>query len=240
MKKIIFLILFFNLHSFGQKYDDLDLYWSYSPFNGKGSENTYAIKSKVLPYTIGNGLGINNSLGFEIGFFKNNSIGVEGYYNYSQNSHDKVTDKSGVYHETGNRSYGNEKALQFNYRYYFNFQKLRDRKRKAFYSGLFYRVENDLSRNDENFINDYINQTTNSKAYGIIIGMISRFKNSKHFGMDYNFSFGNEYNTITGLNESYEATYRKSKSNYFNIGISLNYWFNYSPVKKPTTYGPQP
>jgi hypothetical protein len=222
MNRIIWIVLLFSLYSFGQNLEENEVY---SPFNPKSTTNTYCIKAKTLPYLIGNGLGINNSLGVEIGFLKNNSIGVDGFYNYSQDSRDYVTDKAGIKHDSGDRSYLKEKAIQFSYRYYFNFQKLRNVKRKAFYSGLFYRIENDLSLNDENFKNDYIRETTDSKAYGLLIGMISKFKNYKHFGMDYSVSIGSQNKTVSGLNEAYETTFRKSKANYFNIGISLNYWF---------------
>lgn len=221
-------MFFVTLNSFAQDVENQrknDSYWFYSPFSKQNARNTYSIKCKALPYTLGNGLGINNSLGFEIGFFKNNSIGTDFFYNYSRNSHDFVKDKQGVEHESGNRSYSNEKAVQFNYRYYLSFKKMRNKFGKAFYSGLFYRIENSKEIRDENFKNEFIEQSNNIKAYGVAIGIASKFKNSLHFGMDYNIQIGHQLKDISTLKELNETSFERKSTSYFNVGISLNYWF---------------
>ncbi|MGC4039765.1 MAG: hypothetical protein QM710_02940 [Flavobacterium sp.] len=133
MKNSTLLLLLMAFPVFAQE--------DYSPFNPISNENTYGIKAKALPFFLGNGFGFYSSLGTEIGFLKNQSFTAEWFFNYGQGSHDEVIDRYGNEFESGNRSHMNEHALQLGYRYYYGFQKIRQRSRLAFYNGLFFRSE---------------------------------------------------------------------------------------------------
>ncbi|WP_333600389.1 hypothetical protein [Flavobacterium sp.] len=232
MRFLSILLLVSTLASFAQEKKGI-LDWDYkppvySPFNPQAAENTYAIKAKALPFFLGNGFGIYNSLGFEAGFCKNNSVAIDGFYNYSQDTEDEVTDRQGIKHETGNRSYMFEKAVQLSYRHYYSFQKWREHYRLTFYNGVFFRTEHGRNKKDENYNNEYITRTANTKAFGLVTGMVQRFQDSSHFGMDYNFSLGKKFESVDKyklVNTNYITTNTKSNSFYFNIGISVNYWF---------------
>ncbi len=222
MKYSSWILLFITLNVFAQT-NSFE-----TPFNSKVNKNAFVIKGKVLPYLMGNGLGINNSLGFEIGFLKTNSIGLEGFYNYYYDQEDKVTDRQGVFHETGNLTDLQEKALQMSYRHYYNFQRWRSNKGIAFYNGLFYRLETDIRNTDPNYKNEYINQKTGIRAGGLLMGMIMTFPKSSHLYMDYNFTIGKQFKNISSYNiENNQDVYEQYSYNsfYFNIGVSLNYWF---------------
>ena len=222
MKYCSWILLLITCNVFAQS-NSLD-----TPFNSKVDKNAFVIKGKVLPYLMGNGSGINNSLGFEIGFFKNNSIALEGFYNYFSDKDDNVIDRQGVKHETGNSTNLHERALQMSYRHYYNFQRWRTNKGIAFYNGLFYRVETDVRNTDPDYKNEYINQKTGIRAGGLLMGMIMAFPKSSHLYMDYNFTIGKQFKDISNYNivdnqNVYE--YYNYNSFYFNIGVSINYWF---------------
>lgn len=215
------LIISFQVYS-QSSFDGLE---EYTPFNPVDEFNTKSIKAKVLLFPIGNGFYCFNSLGFELGFLKNNSINIDGFYNFGRDTRDDETDKYGVKQTTGNKSKGYEKSVQFSYRYYYGFKKFRGNYRKAFYNGVFYRFGKEYKTKDENFKNDYINKNTNNNCYGIVIGMISRFKNSEHFGIDYHLYIGQQNNEVTTIYQNYETIVLKSTTGYYNIGVSINYWF---------------
>ena len=214
MRYVVLFFILFSFQLFAQK--DYSFVEVDTPFDPQSHHNTNCIKIKSLPYPNGNGYGINNSLGFEIGFFKNNSIGVDGFYNYAFDQDDNnpgVTDL--------NPTYLYEKAIQINYKYYYSFQNIRKAKKIVFYNGLFSRIEK-LNREGTNYY-----QNTDKKALGVTIGMIKKIK-STHLGLDYSILLGRQFNNITTfdpVHNSETITFENKNSFYFNVAISLNYWF---------------
>ncbi len=82
----------------------------------RANYRTWSIKGKVLPYpSLGNSGGFTVLLGLEYGFAKNQSIGVDVFANWSEDSDDNVADTAGVQHTTGNFYNGFEKALFLGY-----------------------------------------------------------------------------------------------------------------------------
>lgn len=237
-----FYLLIFCLLSriiFAQANDTI-LYASFSdniktPFNPIGSDNTYALKARVLPFLLGNGSGISTLLGTEIGFLKRNSIGFEGIYITKHDTEDKVTDLNGVYHETGNRSKYFERAILVDYRFYFNFQKYRRQNGLTFYTSCFFKKGQIDERNDPNFRNEYINRKEDYNSYGIVLGSILNFKNSEHFGFDVSFGYFRKDKNIS--TDYREATLIKTiNSNEIGtglrIGLTIDYWIFVSNKKK--------
>lgn len=201
----------------------------FTPFSPKAAKNTYGFKAKLLPYTIGNSFGTYSSLGTEIGFLKNQSVTIEGFYNYEQSSNDEVIDRQGNEFDSGNRAHMNEIALQLGYRYYYGIQKLRDH-RVAIYNGLFFRAEQTKLNFDKNYEDiPYINRTMNVRAFGLLTGVVQTFRGNDHFGMDYNVSLGKSFTKTRTYNIAEDtttfSTKNKHDSFYFNLGVSINYWF---------------
>lgn len=223
MKKTVILLFLISLTASAQE-------GYYTPFNPKADENTYGIKAKILPFFIGNSMGIYTSLGTEIGFLKNQSFTAEWFFNYGHGSNDEVTDRYGNEHDSGNLEQMNEHALQLGYRYYYGIQALRARK-VVIYNGLFGRAEQTLLKFDKNYADiPYINRRLNVRAFGITTGILQRFKHDPHFGMDYNVSLGKSFTKSDTYNISDDgnttfSTKNKHDSFYFNLGISINYWF---------------
>src|SRR5580704_8806540 len=88
-----------------------------TPYDPKAGFRTWSTKGKVLPYPIfGNGAGISVLLGLEYGFTKNQSIGVDVFSDWSENSNDHATDTAGVQHAYGDNYTGGEQAIFLNYR----------------------------------------------------------------------------------------------------------------------------
>lgn len=199
-----------------------------TPFNPIGTENTYALKARVLPFLLGNGSGVSTLLGTEIGFLKRNSFGFEGIYITKHDTKDKVTDLQGVYHETGNRSKYFEKAVLVDYRFYFNLQKYRRQNGNIFYTSCFFKKGTIDERNDSNFKNEYVNRLEDYTSYGIVLGSILNFKNSEHFGFDLNLGYFQKDKKIA--TDYQEATIVSTKNTNekgtgLRIGLTVDYWF---------------
>ena len=82
--KFLFIFLV-SLNSYSQK--DSSWYWALhdhrvgtTPFDKIADANSCALKGKILPLLLGNDGGFNALLGFEFGFLKNHSIGIDGYF----------------------------------------------------------------------------------------------------------------------------------------------------------------
>ena len=73
--------------------------------------------------------GVSGLFGVEYGITKNQSIGVDGFLEYRENSNDMAQDTAGVTHQIGDYWNSVKRAVFLNYRYYFSFQRLRERAR---------------------------------------------------------------------------------------------------------------
>jgi len=232
MKKYFLLLVLLTSPCFAQNTDRVGN-WDYekpvyTPFNPKGDKNTYGIKAKLLPYTIGNEFGTYSSIGTEIGFFKNQSVTVEWFFNYKQHSNDEVVDRQGVEHDSGNRDHMNEHALQIGYRYYYGFQKLRG-DGITLYNGVFVRAEQDKLYFDPNYDDiPYLNKTAKVRMFGLLTGFTIQFRRVPNLGLDCNASLGRSFTKAEyekRLDDFYFTEKEEHNSFYFNLGISLNYYF---------------
>jgi len=96
-----------------------------TPYDPQGNFRNWSIKGKALPFVLGDESGISALLGVEYGFARNQSIGVDGFIESISKSDDNEVDTAGVSHDVATYYRSREKALFLNYRYYFNFRKLR-------------------------------------------------------------------------------------------------------------------
>jgi hypothetical protein len=96
-----------------------------TPYNPAAGYRNWSIKAKILPWFLGDALGISGFAGFEYGITKNQSIGIDGFVYYEESSLDSVPDTTGLVHSVGDYWHSIERAILLDYRYYFNFQRLR-------------------------------------------------------------------------------------------------------------------
>lgn len=110
-----------------------------TPYDPHANYHTWSLKGKVLPFLIGNAGGFSTLLGVEYGIGKHQSIGVDAFFEYQENSDDNVGDTAGVQHTVGNYWHSSERAVFLNYRYYFSAQWLRREEGIAPYTVVFLR-----------------------------------------------------------------------------------------------------
>lgn len=145
-----------------------------TPFNKKSEYESWAIKAKVLPWIspLGSGSGYNPSCGFEFGFLKNHSVGVDLTYNQYSFSSGDVKDTVTNNYEPGPRVKNYDRALILSYRYYLNFNKLRAKEGIAFYTGTFFRAGKLSYGYDEGYNRDRSTLRENHLSGGIIFGIL--------------------------------------------------------------------
>jgi hypothetical protein len=158
-----------------------------TPYNPKGNFRTWSLKGKVLPFILGNGGGISGLFGIEYGITKNQSIGVDGFLEYQENSNDMAQDTSGVTHQIGDYWNSVERAVFLNYRYYFSFQRLRERKGIAPYTVVFLRYGKLDQYYDPLYpLTSYYQNHEWDYSAGILLGATFGFKRNKRLGLDVN------------------------------------------------------
>lgn len=143
-----------------------------TPFNKSSPFNNYAIKFKVLPWiSTPSGSGINPSLGFEYGFSKNQSLGIDLYYNQYSFATEEVYDSITSQYNSGPRVSNRDKAIFLNYRYYFGLYKIREKSATAFYIGSFFRFGLLNFKFEEGYVNLSHITKENHYSVGILYGL---------------------------------------------------------------------
>lgn len=194
MKNIFFLCLLvisFCLSAQNDSTPSEELNGYQGPFNKNHDYNNYAIKLKVLPWVaIPSGQGLNYSAGFEYGFKKNHSIGIDLFYHQYSFSSGDYYDSTRQEHLGKPRMLQRDKAVFLNYRYYFNFNSFRGEPGIAHYLGSYVRY----GRKKYKFEEDYEKYETKSGivsedhySFGIMYGIIyplTLLKNGKQVNVD--------------------------------------------------------
>jgi hypothetical protein len=216
----LFLTLFVSANSIAQK-----------EINGtdklKPQKYVFGVKGMVLPYLLGNGSGIANNLGFESIFLNHHSFGINGMYHISGGSFENVTDTLGIKHKTGKNYKSIEKALNINYRYYFNFYKFSEARGKAFYSSLIYRYGKTNRFEDPAYKVDYLTQFETKNTIAFAIGMLARFKTTDRFGIDINMGVSHKnINLVTNYrdNNIIKTKFENSSNFCFWVGLTVGYY----------------
>lgn len=222
MRKLIIFLILINFNLQGQK-DSIQ-----TPFNKNSKNKNWAIKGKVLPFPIGNDLGINGLLGVEFAFLKNHTIGVDAYCLYLFGSHDKVKDTAGVEHEVGSFHKSFDKAIFMNYRFYFDFKKLRANKGLSLFTGCFYRYGQVNSSKDPAFEKEYINTWETDNSAGLFFGGIYHLR--KRLGLDFNLGYYYKQMNIRSTyldKQDIKIKTENPNTTGLRIGLNLTYWFSY-------------
>ncbi len=158
-----------------------------TPFNKNAPFNNYVIKFKVLPWiSTPSGSGINPSLGFEYGFSKNQSIGINLYYNQYSFATDEVYDTITSQYYSGPRVSNRDKAIFLNYRYYFGLNKIREKSATTFYIGSFFRFGLLNFKFEEGYVNLSHITKENHYSLGIFYGLSKQLAcyNKKQLSID--------------------------------------------------------
>jgi tetratricopeptide (TPR) repeat protein len=150
-----------------------------TPFNINSEHNTIAIKLKALPWLslIPGGNGINYSAGFEFGFLKNNSIGLDVFlHKYSFDGAD-VYDSIAKQYVGEPRKRFTDRAIFLNYRHYLNFQKLRESSASSLYVGVFLRYGQLSFKYDKDYVIQSNIVRENHTSIGVMFGILQEIKN---------------------------------------------------------------
>jgi hypothetical protein len=203
-----------------------------TPYDPRANYRTWSIKGKVLPYpALGNAGGVTVLLGLEYGFARNQSIGVDVFANWSEDSDDNVADTAGVQHTTGSFYNGSEKALFLNYRYYLNCRRLRDRKGAAPYL-LFFLRDGKIYQHYDPLYPLWRWQANRERQYsaGLMVGVTSAISDDKPKRLDWDLNLGifeklKEISTVY-LKDGVQSTVKSRPIGPgFRLSLNLVYWF---------------
>jgi hypothetical protein len=197
-----------------------------APLITNKTSNILAVKATVLPYFIGNDAGIATSVGFEYIFFKHHSIGIDGFLHVAYGSSDNILDTADVRHDVGSRHHSTEKAIFFNYRYYFNYKKLREQKGVTVYISPYFRYGYIERHNDPLFKVNYVFQKERSWSEGILLGMVGKIDECKRCKFDVNIGPFKKQKDITTvyLEDQIEKTRFEKKE---TVGLRIGVFFTY-------------
>lgn len=207
-----------------------------SPYDPKANFHTWNLKGKILPFPIGNGGGISGMLGIEYGFAQNQSIGVDGYILLQEDSHDNISDTAGVEHSTAQTYHSSERALFLNYRYYFNFARLR---RHGFipYALVFYRYCKLGQHFDPHYpLTSFLNNYETQNSVGLMIGSSYQFRATPRLGLDVNLGIFEKQKDITTnylQNRLISTAHTHPFGPGFRISVNLVYWFYFKAFTPP-------
>jgi hypothetical protein len=199
---------------------------SLTPLSTNKRSNILAVKGTLLPYFIGNDAGIATSVGFEYIFLKHHSIGIDGFLHLALGSHDNIYDTAGVFHDVGSSHHSTEKAIFINYRYYFNYKKLREQKGVTVYFSPYFRYGNIERHDDPLFKVNYVFQKERSYAEGILLGVVGEIDETKRCKFDFNIGPFKKQKDITTeyLEDKIEKTRFEKKE---TIGCRIGVFFTY-------------
>jgi len=196
-----------------------------TPFDPRAAYQTCNLKGKILPWTLGNAGGVSGFLGVEVGFLKHQSIGVDGFLYLQESSSDQVYDTTGTKHNTGNYWNSTEKAVLFDYRYYFNFPRLRAKSGLVFYMLAYVRLGNIKRHYDPLFKEPYVDQRETHRSAGLSLGTTIRAE--RHWGIDVNAGLFEKEKTITTSYADGRLVTQKPVGLGFRLSANVSYWFKW-------------
>ncbi|MCC6371969.1 MAG: hypothetical protein IT236_13275 [Bacteroidia bacterium] len=201
-----------------------------TPFNPQGNYHTFGIKTRLLPWVLGNNNGLNYLLGAELGFFKRHSASIDFTANYSNQNveayyrHDSLI----LPKRSRSRAYT---EWHVSYNYYFNAHNLRQ-KGCLFYAGINFRKGHSRLQSDTSvFINDYtILSERNYRSLGPHLGFLYVFGNTKHLALNVVATAFYNQKSVS-VTESKNVKLQHYDYNFntvdFKLGLSLYWWFRY-------------
>ena len=214
-----------------------------SPYDPNWSYHTWSLKGKVLPFLFGNGGGVSGMLGVEYGFAKNQSIGVDGFYEYQENSNDNVQDTAGVTHDFGDYYHSNERAIFLNYRYYFNCAQLRK-------DGIipYILVFGRYGKLDQHYdplypLSSFKDNYETHRSVGLMLGSAFQFNRPRRLGLDINLGIFEKKKDISAVYLKNGVTSTVDSHPLgpgFRLSVNLVYWFYFRVFTPPTNSTSRP
>jgi hypothetical protein len=202
-----------------------------TPFNPKGTYQTFAFRLRLLPWNIGDNKGYNTLAGIQLGFLRNHSLSVDIMKGYSNMNLDAYYKNDTLILPNRTRI---ESTLEihFAYNYHLEFESLRRNTGLSFYAGLNYRIGKlQLTSDTGMYVGDH---TLKSKrqyySIGPQVGAIWNIGESKLFALNINvtpyYSIKNiETTEVRGTNYSTHSS--KFKTVDFRLGFNFIIWIKY-------------
>ena len=209
-----------------------------TPYNPKGNYHTWSIKGKVLPFLLGNGGGISGLLGIEYGFAKNQSIGIDGFIELQEDSDDNVYDTAGVKQDIGDYYFSKERAVFLNYRYYFNWKKLRDRGIVPYLLCFLRYGKLDQHYDPDYPLTSFLSNHEKHTSAGIMLGATSIIGANNRLGLDINTGLFDKQKVISTVylkNGVETTTASKPVGLGYRLSVNLTYWFYFKTKNSPRT-----
>ncbi len=136
---------------------------------------------------MGNAGGLYCSLGFDYGFCKNHSIGIETTFYGDEGQHDHYSGANSPNNRPSDIYTGTKKAIYLNYRYYLNLKRVRENAGIAFYVGALARYGQGSYSWSIGYSSDGIlSSKIEYYSCGALIGLFYKFKKKNRFGVDFN------------------------------------------------------
>lgn len=237
LRTILFLFCFAALPAmaFCQAHDsipdeDSTAIWQ-TPFDARAGYQTLGVRARVLPWFLSRAGGYNVLLGTEIGFLKNHSFEVDGYYYGDHDQRDYYTGNDPKNKATANYK-GSNTAVFVAYNYHYKLRRLRERLGLDAYTGLCGRVGQISKTWDRGVSVDSVLQS-HGRYYSVgpQAGAILTFNEERHFAINLNVAV--LYTTKDLLQQSTHSMALNNETYRFNtydlrVGINLYWWFMYN------------
>lgn len=209
--------------------EDSTITWQ-TPFDPEAGYQTLGLRARVLPWFLGKSGGCNVLIGTEIGFLKNHSFEVDGYYYGDHDHRDSYTGNDPQNKITANYK-GSNTAVFMAYNYHYQLRHLRERLGLDAYTGFCGRVGQMSKAWDRGLSIDSVLQS-NERYYaaGLQAGVILTFNEERHFAINLNVA-----TLYTVKHLSQQSTHSMALSNnayHFSscdlrVGLNLYWWFRY-------------
>jgi hypothetical protein len=208
------------------KVDSAAINISLAPTPASKTSNIVVLRGTILPYLIGNDMGIATSVGVEYIFLKHHSIGIDGFLHLTYGGQDNLYDTAGVFYKTGSHHHSSEKAIFINYRYYFNPKNLQALRGVTAYISPYFRYGYSEEHNDPQFNVNYILQKEHSSSEGILLGLVGPIDKNKRCKFDVNAGPFKKRKDITTvyLEDHVEKTRSEHKK---TVGLRIGVFFTY-------------
>lgn len=200
-----------------------------TPYDPQGNFRNWSIKGKALPFVLGDEGGISALLGLEYGFARNQSIGIDGFLELISKSDNNEVDTAGVTHDVATYYRSREKALFLNYRYYFNFKKLRYDRGIIPYALVFLRYGTIYQHYIPLYpLTSFLNNNEKHYSAGAMAGSIFQLSHGGRLGVDVNMGVFLKRKDVAAV---YMVNHRLSTINSspfgpgFRLSANLLYWF---------------
>lgn len=199
-----------------------------------GHSRNWSIKGKVLPFVLGDESGISALAGIEYGFSKNQSVGIDGFFESTSKSDENSIDTAGVMHPVSQYYHGTEKAVFFNYRYYLKCGNLREKRGIAPYLLTFLRYSRIHQHYDPLYpLTGWLTNDEMQYSLGLMGGALIQFSHTGRLCLDINTGVFMKKRNITTVYLKDRLPFTVSSNPLgpgFRLSVNLVYWFYLRPT----------